>query len=202
MKFAKEPLLYIQQPTVIRPSAPMQHTYSTPKKKAKIESSPQPEKKNPQQPIKRRSSLDAITKEIVHDLKVAPTNEVKPIKTIKRTGKIDLPSTPSPEPTPAQETPSSSQQTLSAPTEQQDTNEEKNERKKFKDMTILEKVLYFIHTPSHLPRMRCEVITEERKYRGIIRDFQDDNIVMQVGRRGSSTKINLDDVKEIQLLGF
>jgi hypothetical protein len=200
VKFAKAPLLYIQQPTVNKPSAPMQHTYSSPKKKTRIDSNPEPEKKNPQQPIKKYSNFAAISKEIVQDLKEAPKDE-KPTKTIKRTGKMELTTPSSPESTHVSEITSPSQSTPSSPTEQQ-ANKDKTEKKKFKDMSIMEKIMYFINTPNHLPRMRCVVITDERKYRGIIKDFQDDHILMQVGRLVSTTKINIEDVREIQLLGL
>ncbi|SFD39194.1 Spore coat protein CotO [Lentibacillus persicus] len=76
------------------------------------------------------------------------------------------------------------------------------EKKKFKDMTLDERVEYFLDTPDHAPIMKCEVKTEGRNYRGIIVDYQDDNVYMRVGRRTTPTSIPFETIKEINLIGF
>lgn len=76
----------------------------------------------------------------------------------------------------------------------------KLERKKFKEMTLMEKIDYFIKTPSHLPRMRCEVVTNDNKYRGIMLDKENEVIKMRVGRR--TTEVSIEDITDIRLLGF
>ncbi|WP_042148945.1 CotO family spore coat protein [Paucisalibacillus sp. EB02] len=73
-------------------------------------------------------------------------------------------------------------------------------KKKFKDMTIQEKITYFLNSSNHLPRMRCEVLTEERKYRGIILNLEDNEVQMRVGRR--TVFIKKEDIQDIQLLGL
>ncbi len=78
----------------------------------------------------------------------------------------------------------------------------KKERPKFKDMTIEEKVAYFVDTPSYAPQMRCEIRTEDRAYRGVITGSEDNYVYIRVGNRKQSTKIKLDDIKHIKLLGF
>lgn len=177
-KFAKEPLLYIHQPTVQKPAAPMQHFYTTPKKAKPTKAAvvPETEKKT----IKKSRDLSTITKEIAKELKEP---------------KVPIKKAPNPIQTETEVESSSSSN------DQPQLIQDKG-KKKFKDMTILEKVDYFLHTPNHLPSMRCEVKTEERKYRGVIKDFQDNTIYMQVGRRVALTKIPIDDITEIQLLGF
>src|SRR5690625_3168970 len=76
----------------------------------------------------------------------------------------------------------------------------KNSR--FNDLSITDKVTYFINMPGNAPVVRCEVLTEERKYRGTIVDSKDDLVLMRVGRRASTTEIPLKDIQEISLLGF
>src|SRR5699024_12853598 len=76
------------------------------------------------------------------------------------------------------------------------------ERPKFKDMTIEEKVEYFVRQPRHVPKLRCQIETNERKYRGIIIDFQEGHVFIRVGKRSSSTKISLDQITNIRMLGF
>lgn len=80
--------------------------------------------------------------------------------------------------------------------------QEAESSKKFSDMTIQEKIDYFLNKPVHIPRMRCEVKTEERTYRGKIQSLEGENILMQVGRRTSLTKIKVSAITEIRLIGF
>lgn len=77
-----------------------------------------------------------------------------------------------------------------------------NNDKKFKDMTLLEKVNYFNKIPEHAPKVRCEIKTEERKYQGIITDYKDDNVWIRMGKRSSSTKVPFDKIINIRMLGF
>jgi hypothetical protein len=177
-KFAREPLMYIQQPTISKPSAPMQDSYKSPKKK-RPSPTPAPtetEKRPTQNVIKKRPSLNSFTK--------GGTEEVNEPRVIKRRG-----------PSTVQEIEEDESSTVEEPAIQNNA-----ERKKFKDMTILEKVDYFVHTPSHLPRMRCEVITTERKYRGVILDKEENDVLIRVGRR--QNRVNFEDILEINLLGF
>ncbi|WP_047985915.1 CotO family spore coat protein [Ornithinibacillus californiensis] len=176
-KFAREPLMYIQQPTISKPSAPMQDSYKSPRKKRPAAPTPtEIEKKPTQNVIKKRPSLNSFTK--------GATEEVKEPRVIKRRG-----------PNLVQEIEEEELMTV-----EESLSQENGERKKFKDMTLLEKVDYFVHTPSHLPRMRCEVITTERKYRGVILDKEENDVLIRVGRR--QNRVNFEDILEINLLGF
>lgn len=76
------------------------------------------------------------------------------------------------------------------------------ERKKFREMTVEERIDYFLNPPKHAPVMRCEVKTEERKYRGTIVDSQDEKVYMRVGRRTTPTTIPIDSINEIRMIGF
>src|SRR5699024_8500910 len=72
-----------------------------------------------------------------------------------------------------------------------DANQEKS-RSKFKDMTISEKIDYFVHMPTHIPKLKCEVTTGDRTYRGIIIDREEQEegeaIVMRTGRRTTTVR--------------
>lgn len=74
--------------------------------------------------------------------------------------------------------------------------------KKFKDMTLFEKVKYFADDPSHIPKMKCEIKTEERTYRGIIVDFDGETVFMRMGRRVNTRKVLFKEIKRIRMLGF
>lgn len=158
-KFAKSPLLYIHQPTIRTPSAPMQHKYTTPKQsKGK---SVQEAKKVLKRPIRR----DDFNKEMDNGKETVDGINDEEIE---------------------EETDKRSDQ----------------ERKKFKNMTLRERVEYFVNSPKHLPTMKCEVKTDERNHRGVIIDFKDENVIMRVGRRTSATELPFDTINEIRLIGF
>ncbi|ALX48615.1 CotO family spore coat protein [Lentibacillus amyloliquefaciens] len=85
---------------------------------------------------------------------------------------------------------------------QEEEDQDPEEKKKFKEMTLEERVNYFLDTPEYAPVMKCEVKTDGRNYRGLIVDYQDDHVYMRVGRRTTPTSIPFDTIKEIKLLGF
>lgn len=74
--------------------------------------------------------------------------------------------------------------------------------KKFVDMNINEKINYFLNRSIYSPELKCVIETDERNYRGVITDFQDDHVYIRVGRRVSSTEVPLEQIKNIRLLGF
>ncbi len=149
--FAGDPLLYIQQPTITTPVAPMQHNYYTPKHH---QNSPDRiDKKSTRAiPLKRKHStkLQDITEE---DLK-------------------------------------------------EESGEELLEQNKFKDMTIKQKVNYFINRPDHAPTIRCEIKTNEKKFHGVITGFENDQVLIRVGRRSSSSEVPLNEITNIHIIGF
>ncbi|WP_174612818.1 CotO family spore coat protein [Virgibacillus ihumii] len=174
-KYAKSPLLYIHQPTIRTPEAPMQHNYRTPKKGEDSTAASSndgigaadavPRKKAPARRLQKRDNFSKPAEEKI--------NEDSTVATDDSNEKMD-------------------------PTEDKGG----DDRKKFKDMTVRERLDYFLNTPKHVPTMRCEIKTEERKYRGRIVDFQEERVYMQVGRRKSATKIPFDEILEIGLIGF
>ncbi|ASK60787.1 hypothetical protein CFK37_00475 [Virgibacillus phasianinus] len=168
-KYARSPLLYIHQPDISNPKAPMQSNYSTPRNKKQEE----PVAQKPQAKNVRPLNRDIFTKKSGKQ------------KTDKKSGK---------------------------PPERAELKEEAEEQeqakpqssKKFTEMTIPEKIDYFISKPKNMPIMKCEVKTEERNYRGIILSVEDeeDQILMRVGRRTSTTKIAIESITDIRLIGF
>lgn len=161
-KVAKSPLLYIQQPGIRTPEAPMQFHYRTPKRE-------RDDKKAESSKIKRQSAnRNYFNKKDIYDE--------------------------------AEEEVGSSEESSDQYQQNYENTEPYQERKKFKDMPLEERVDYFLSSPEHVPVMRCEVKTEERNYRGKIIDYQDDNVHMRVGRR--TTEIPFNTIKEIRMIGF
>ena len=149
--FAGSPLLYIQQPTISTPVAPMQHNYFTPKHH---QNSPeQKDKKHTRTvPLKRNHAikLQDVVEEVL----------------------------------------------------EKEPSEELSEQSKFKDMSIKQKVSYFINRPDHAPTIKCEMKTNEKKYYGVITGFENEQVFIRVGRRSSSSEIPLSDITDIRIIGF
>lgn len=80
--------------------------------------------------------------------------------------------------------------------------QEQSSPKKFKEMDLAEKVKYLADEPNHAPKIKCEIKTMDKTYRGIIEDFDGVTVFMRVGKRVQSRKIFLDEIKRIRMLGF
>ncbi|QKY68624.1 CotO family spore coat protein [Lentibacillus sp. CBA3610] len=161
-KVARSPLLYIQQPGIRTPEAPMQSHYRTPKRK-------RDNKKAESSTLKRQpANRNFFNKQAVNDE--------------------------------AEEEVESSEESSDHYQPNHTDTKSDQERKKFKDMSLKERVDYFLNSPKHVPVMRCEVKTDERNYRGRITDYQDDNVHMRVGRR--TAEIPFNTIKEIRMIGF
>ncbi|HEY4601933.1 MAG TPA: CotO family spore coat protein [Cerasibacillus sp.] len=74
------------------------------------------------------------------------------------------------------------------------------ESKSFQDMTINERLTYLSRNPKYTPKLRCEIIANEKKYRGIIQSFEDDTVVMIVQRRRVS--LSVADIMHVEMLGL
>ncbi|WP_066187136.1 MULTISPECIES: CotO family spore coat protein [Gracilibacillus] len=75
-------------------------------------------------------------------------------------------------------------------------------KKKVKDMTIEEKVTYFAAKPSHVPRAKCEIMTEKRKYLGIIQDYQQDMVTLRISSKAQPVTVPIEQIKRIDIIGF
>lgn len=156
--FAKNPLLYIEQPTIGKPKAPMQQDYFTPKEtEVTIKRSETPKTGMIVRPYKRSS---------FYEEEQAFQEQEKENNLISQ----EL--------------------------------EESNPDKKFKAMTLREKVDYFVEIPDHILKVKCEVLTDTKKYQGVITDFQDDYVYIRIGRRTTNEKVEFSQIKSIRMLGF
>jgi len=173
---AREPLFYIQQPKISKPVAPMQDHYSTPRKTQKDTANDSGGSSSFNMPTRGNNFHQFQSPQPSAMNELAKENE----------------SEQSPD-----------DQTESAENDKDDANQEKS-RSKFKDMTISEKIDYFVHMPTHIPKLKCEVTTGDRTYRGIIIDREEQEegeaIVMRTGRR--TTTVRTESITAIRLLGL
>lgn len=128
-QYAKEPLLYIHQPIIKKPTAQMQHDYY--------------------------GTVQSPTDEAV----VQQSNESN-----------------------------------------SDHSTTKNQ--KFNNMTLQQKVLYFLEKPEHVPEIQCLLRTDEKTLQGIITEFKNNEVYIKVGKRGFIEKIPFDQIITIQMVGF
>ncbi|WP_077596269.1 CotO family spore coat protein [Oceanobacillus kimchii] len=84
----------------------------------------------------------------------------------------------------------------------QKNHELNSEKKQFKEMSISEKIDYFVGRSEYAPPINCLVITDRKKYRGVILEMTDEEVKFRLSNRKSSIKINYEDIKDIQLVGF
>ena len=160
-RFAKDPLLYIHQPSIGTPKAPMQSNYtaSGKPKHATVNETTQGTQ-SLKQPI-RKTAFEKQFNKPKEENKKQVTMDEEPGDTESKTNDDSV---------------------------------------KFKDRTLEGKVAYFTDAPELAPKMRCEVKTEDRTYRGYIVNRQEDDVYMHSGKR--SLKIPMTKIKNIRMLGF
>lgn len=71
----------------------------------------------------------------------------------------------------------------------------------FKDLTIAEKIKYLIDIPSEVPKVRCEVLTNENRYRGVLIDENQENIVLRIFGRQNEL-VEKEKILSIKMIGF
>lgn len=176
-KFARDPLLYINQPGIKTPEAPMQHHYASPKKKSKAESTDldSPLQQNAAPPKGKSAYLRALEQaQSQHNTeKNNMPDDGEAVEQIGETEKDDSSHAIDPE-----------------------------EAKNFKEMDLEEKVNYFIHAPKFAPVLKCKIQTEEKNYRGVITDYKDGNVYIRPSKGISSKEVPLDQITDIKMLGF
>ncbi|UFU00589.1 spore coat CotO family protein [Radiobacillus kanasensis] len=75
-------------------------------------------------------------------------------------------------------------------------------RKRFKELSIKERVEYFMGLPANVPKMKCQVSTADNSYRGIITNYKDNIVYMRATKRPFRLELELEEITDIQLLGF
>ncbi|GEN88052.1 CotO family spore coat protein [Oceanobacillus sp. FSL W8-0428] len=83
------------------------------------------------------------------------------------------------------------------------TTEQQSSKKKFMEMTIIEKISYLTNRSEFAPPIKCEIITvSKKKYRGVIRENNSDTLALQLNNRKNKIEIAIKDIENIHLLGF
>ena len=71
----------------------------------------------------------------------------------------------------------------------------------FKDLSIDKKIAYLSDLPANFPAIRCEFITKDNKYRGVLLKHDETDLTVRV--LGKEKRIiKREDLTDIQMLGF
>ncbi|SEU02694.1 Spore coat protein CotO [Salinibacillus kushneri] len=79
---------------------------------------------------------------------------------------------------------------------------DQDDKKGFREMTIEEKINYLTELPSQMPKMKCEVITPDKRYRGLILDFADEVVKMRTIQKPYRVELSLSEIEDVRLMGF
>lgn len=160
-KYAREPLLYIEQPANSTPEVLMQYNYVTEKtEKAKELKTEHIATKHNTRPKPIRRHFNKMKEEIESPKDVEESSESNK--------------------NPGAEQP----------------------EKKFNEMSVLEKVNYLLARPEHAPKIRSEIKTQDKTYRGIVTSANDKSVFVRVGHRKSSTEVPRTEITNIRMIGL
>ncbi|WP_406945831.1 CotO family spore coat protein [Halobacillus sp. SY10] len=178
-RLAKQPMLYIVQPKGLKPAeVPMQTSFRSQRSSKAEEKTEQPPAEAPstEREIRMRSQNSPHRQELAK----LKTSDEPEMSGEERGGDASA---------------------VSAE-EKVEKDAPRDRRQRFHDMTLEEKVLYFFNLSPHVPKMKCEVMTEEENYRGYITDYVGGVVHMKVFQRPFQREIAFEAIQDIRLLGF
>ncbi|WP_254434166.1 CotO family spore coat protein [Halobacillus sp. Marseille-Q1614] len=82
--------------------------------------------------------------------------------------------------------------------------ERRDRRQKFRDMSLEEKVHYFVELPSQVPKMKCQVTAFEANdtFKGYINMYEDGVVHMKTFQKPFQQEIPFEEIRDIRLIGF
>ncbi|REJ08478.1 CotO family spore coat protein [Halobacillus trueperi] len=178
-RLAKQPMLYIVQPKGLKPAeVPMQTSFRSQRSSKAEEKTEQPPAEAPstEREIRMRSQNSPHRQELAK-LKTSDEPEMSGEERGREASAVSA-------------------------EEKVEKDAPRDRRQRFHDMTLEEKVLYFFNLSPHVPKMKCEVMTEEENYRGYITDYVDGVVHMKVFQRPFQREIAFEAIQDIRLLGF
>lgn len=80
--------------------------------------------------------------------------------------------------------------------------EQSSKQPKFSDMTLVEKINYFVDRSNQILQIRCEIQTEDQTFKGVVTGKEEEYILMRIGRRTSHHKVLISEITDIRMLGL
>ncbi|WP_374724143.1 CotO family spore coat protein [Calidifontibacillus erzurumensis] len=78
----------------------------------------------------------------------------------------------------------------------------KNKPKRFKEMSIREKVEYLVNLPVIVPKVKCEIRTKANTYQGVIAGYANGNVIIAQRKKPFRVEVKIDDILEINRKSF
>ncbi len=72
-------------------------------------------------------------------------------------------------------------------------------RKSFKEMTNLEKIDYLVHKPFYIPKIVCEISTNDNVYIGVIGDFDGEKVKIILENNIAPVSLHFEEINQIKM---
>ncbi|WP_070119722.1 CotO family spore coat protein [Bacillus marinisedimentorum] len=72
----------------------------------------------------------------------------------------------------------------------------------FKEMSIPERIDYLLNLPFGIPPIKCEIVTEQRSYRGIVASKKEDKIMVFHFGSPRNLNIRIEEIRDIKMKSF
>lgn len=82
-----------------------------------------------------------------------------------------------------------------------DLSDTKDRPEKFDELSIEEKINYLIQKSTLFP-VKCELKTDEKTYRGVLTQVEDEHVFIQANKRSPSRKVMKKSIHSIRMLGL
>jgi len=202
-RYARKPLLYIEQANINDPQASMQSSYRSGQKSKKQESAeqqhPRDEKKQQQTEKNQKNEKNIFREQLLGGKRPQQKvikeklkeNQDKAIELETTEAKLDIEDEQREEVTDQEEKDNQQEDTTSL-----------GENKPFNELDIRGKVNYFINKPTLMPDMKCEVRTANEVHYGVIDDLQEEMVQVRKKKQNNPELIPLSEIESIRILGF
>ncbi|GGM24640.1 hypothetical protein GCM10011351_08000 [Paraliobacillus quinghaiensis] len=181
-RYTERPTVYIAQPDFEKPAASMQSEYRTPKKVESTKTTNKPE--IPVRPKKtKRKAVNVADKEQSLD-KVESNSDLDVDREEVENDHYE------------------SSDDIALQDNEVEESKNSSDKKAFVDMSVVEQVDYLATSRAHVPKIKCEITTEKERYRGIVREIEDDIVKFESFRRPKFHQIKIEEIQTIRLLGF
>lgn len=205
-RVAREPMLYIAQPDFKATKPRMQSTYRSVPEENSTKNVVDPNPQSNEEAKKASPKKERTRKTRGQDKFGLMSSIADPVETKQPTPWDDVETEDAREPEAEAEVEEEEEQDEEKELDQEErprvSFSNRKRRERFKDMSLEEKVEYFVNLPSSVPRMKCEVFTEEKSYRGWIQDYEDGVVFMKILQRPFRVEIPFDSIESIELKGF
>ncbi|WLV25558.1 CotO family spore coat protein [Aciduricibacillus chroicocephali] len=203
-RYAKKPLLYIEQPGIREPKAEMQTTYRSPSRKDNA----QPSSLGSDSNSSKGSRGTGKKRNAFHEQLLASQKGRKRPATEYELSKAEEEEKVT---EPQNEKKVEAEAVVSEQKEQEQSDKKQNVQKNtspefvhlpFNELDLRGKINYFLNKPPLVPVLKCELRTSEQTHLGVIEKFENEIVHLRKKRKANPELIPFEEITSIRLLGF